>query len=123
MKSLLTAAVLSSAFIAGQSLACDLPTKPTLPDGSTADMSAMVAGQQAVKAYQQELGGYRDCVNADIDKAEKALKDAESEEEKAALKAEHAAAVANFNKAVEMEEKVAGEFNLAIRAFNAKKNK
>lgn len=120
---LLSAAVLSSALIAGQTMACDMPTKPTLPDGSKAEMAEMVAGQQAVKAYQKDLGSYRDCVNADIDKAEKAMKEAKSEEEQATLKAEHAAAVANFNKAVEMEEKVAGEFNLAIRAFNAKKKK
>lgn len=120
---LLSAALVSSALIAGQAMACDLPTKPTLPDGSKAEMAEMVAGQQAVKAYQKDLGGYRDCVNADIDKADKAMKETKSEEEKAALKAEHAAAVANFNKAVEMEEKIAGEFNLAIRAFNAKKNK
>ena len=119
----LSAALLSSALLTGQALACDMPTKPTLPDGSQAEMAEMVAGQQAVKAYQKDLRGYRDCVNADIDKAEKAIKEAASEEEKATLKAEHAAAVANFNKAVEMEEKVAGEFNLAIRAFNAKKKK
>lgn len=120
---LLFAAVLSSALIAGQAIACDMPNKPSLPDGSKAEMAEMVAGQQAVKAYQKDLGGYRDCVNADIDKAEKAMKEAKSEDEKAALKAEHAAAIANFNKAVEMEEKIAGEFNLAIRAFNAKKKK
>lgn len=120
---LLSAALLGSALLTGQALACDMPTKPTLPDGSKAEMAEMVAGQQAVKSYQQALGTYRDCINADIDKAEKAMKDAKSEEDKAALKAEHATAVANFNKAVEMEEKVAGEFNLAIRAFNAKKKK
>lgn len=120
---LLSAAVLSSALLTGQALACDMPTKPTLPDGSKAEMAEMVAGQQAVKSYQQSLGTYRDCINADIDKAEKAMKEAKSEEDKAARKAEHATAVANFNKAVEMEEKIAGEFNLAIRAFNAKKKK
>ena len=48
-----------------------------------------VAGQQAVKSYQQALGTYRDCINADIDKAEKAMKEAKSEEDKAARKAEH----------------------------------
>ena len=86
---LLSAAVLSSALLTGQALACDMPTKPTLPDGSKAEMAEMVAGQQAVKGYQQALGTYRDCINADIDKAEKAMKEAKSEEDKAARKAEH----------------------------------
>ena len=53
---LLSAAVLSSALLTGQALACDMPTKPTLPDGSKAEMAEMVAGQQAVKSYQQSLG-------------------------------------------------------------------
>ena len=100
--------------------ACDQPASPTLPKGAEASMDEMVAGQSAVKSFQSALQIYRDCVSVDIESAKAALKEAGNAAEKERLAAEHASAVAAFNKAVEMEEAIAGQFNIEIRAFKAK---
>ena len=109
-----------AAFSSGSALACDLPQAPTLPKGGEATMEEMVAGQGSVKSYQKALATYRDCVSADIDSAKAAMKEASDADEVKRLNAQHERAVSAFNKAVELEEKVAGQFNVEIRAFKAK---
>ena len=41
---------------------CNKPASPELPDGANASMEEMLAGQQAVKAFQTENLEYMDCL-------------------------------------------------------------
>jgi hypothetical protein len=120
MKKTIQTLLFVAAFSSGGALACDLPQAPTLPKGGEATMEEMVAGQGSVKSYQKALATYRDCVSADIDSAKAAMKEASDADEVKRLNAQHESAVSAFNKAVELEEKVAGQFNVEIRAFKAK---
>ena len=95
---------------------CAAPDMPQVPDGASADMEAMLAGQQAVKAFQAANLEYMSCLDPMIAKAaEAAQADGASEEAIAAVKELEA----KYNAAVSREEEVAGAFNTAIRAYKA----
>jgi hypothetical protein len=94
---------------------CSKPDMPTLPDGASASMEEMVAGQKAVKAFMADSGAYLECLDkkaADF----KAPAD-ETEEAKAARETAH---VNTYNTAVDEQEKIANGFNAAIKAFKAR---
>ena len=87
---------------------CLLPDVPGLPDGATADLSTMVAGQQAVKAYLSDAEAYLDCL---ITQAA-----ADTEAETDALRQGRIAA---HDAAVEAMETLAEAFNEEIREYKA----
>jgi hypothetical protein len=89
--------------------ACNRPTAPVLPDGDTAELEAMVAGQKAVKAYVTETEAYLECLNAEGE----AVAETETPEQQLARIDEH-------NSAVDEMEAVAGQFNEEIREYKAK---
>ena len=105
------------ALLAGTSLvnaACEAPEIPSAPDGSTASMDDMIAGQQAVKAFQAANTDYLSCIDSDM-----AAKKAAALEGNGAAKADYEAATDAYNAAVANEEAVASAFNSAIRAYKA----
>ena len=53
----------SAASMAGE---CAAPALPTLPDGATATMDQMLAGQKAVKEYQAANSEYRACLDPQL---------------------------------------------------------
>jgi hypothetical protein len=113
--------ILASALILGCSATmaeCVAPEAPSLPDGSSASMQDMIAGQKAVKAFQAENITYMSCVEKLITEAE-AKATAGTEEEKAAALAARAQAESVYNAAVSVEEEVAGQFNTEIREYKA----
>ena len=98
---------LSSAAIAD----CALPAGPIIPDGNVASEDELVSAQKAMKMYQESLLDYRAC----LDEQSLALDpEAETTEE------ERVAILALFNSSVEAEERVANEFNQAVRAYKAR---
>lgn len=97
---------------------CVSPAAPELPDGATSTMEQMLAGQQAVKAFQAANLEYMGCLEAGLSAAEAAVKSA-SEEEKASAQASYDKVVEAYNAAVSMEEEVAGQFNTEIREYKA----
>ncbi|EED35157.1 hypothetical protein NOR51B_1102 [Luminiphilus syltensis NOR5-1B] len=97
---------------------CEAPEAPTLPDGSSASMEEMVAGQGAIKAFQAESGEYRTCLDTEIAAAQKRVKKGD-EDDKAEAAAAFEAATEAYNASVATEEKLAEDFNTAIRAFKA----
>ena len=105
----------SSAGMAGD---CNAPEAPSLPDGSTASMEEMLAGQKAVKEVQAANLEYMGCVEKEISAAEEAALKA-SEDEKEAAQAAHQKAMDTYNSAVSKEEEVAGQFNTEIREYKA----
>ncbi len=103
-------------FVAGPAVAddCTMPDKPSIPDGSTATMEEMIAGQSAVKAYQAAVEAYRGCQDGRME----ALKAAVEEGDPGAAPAFETATDA-YNESVTLEEQLAEEFNQAIRAYKA----
>jgi hypothetical protein len=113
--------ILAAALILGSSATlaeCVAPEAPSLPDGSSATMQDMIAGQKAVKAYQAENISYMSCVEEQIAAAE-ASSTTGTKEEKAAAEAAKEKAEAIYNSAVSVEEEVAGQFNTEIREYKA----
>jgi hypothetical protein len=66
---------------------CTAPPSPTPPDGATASMEQMLAGQKAVKAFQAANTDYRSCLDPLV------------------------------TASVSAEEEVANEFNVALREY------
>ena len=93
---------------------CTAPAMPELPNGETATMEEMIAGQTAVKAFQSDAQAYRACLEAELG----TLKASAAEGDEAAAKA-FSDMTADYNASVADEEKVAGDFNNAIRAYKA----
>jgi len=93
---------------------CTLPTQPIIPDGNVASKDELVAAQKAFKAFQGNLGGYRDCLL----KAESEL-DAES----ADLDANKLTITNLHDGSVDAETEAAEKFNESVRAYNARNPK
>ena len=110
---------LALASSAGMAQDCSGPQAPELPDGATASMEDMLAGQKAVKAYQAANLEYMGCLEKEFTAAEATALESESEADKKAAQAEYQKAVDAYNAAVSQEEEVAGQFNTEIREYKA----
>jgi hypothetical protein len=97
---------------------CVNPDAPTVPDGASSTMDQMIAGQKAVKAFQASNIEYMACLEPGITAAGEQMETA-SGDEKAAAKEAYNEKEAAYNAAVSAEESVAGDFNVAIRAYKA----
>jgi hypothetical protein len=106
----------SSAGMAGD---CSGPQPPSLPDGATASMEEMLAGQKAVKEYQAANLEYMGCLEKEFTAAEAEALNSSSEEDKEAAQATYQKAVDAYNAAVSKEEEIAGQFNTEIREYKA----
>ncbi|WP_439106509.1 hypothetical protein [Congregibacter sp.] len=99
--------------------ACEQPSRPELPNGAEASMEAMLAGQKAVKAFQASNMEYMKCLEEQYSAAEMDAKNAKDADAKALASGDYAKSVEAYNAAVSAEEDVAGEFNVALRAYKA----
>jgi hypothetical protein len=97
---------------------CTQPEAPAMPEGATATMEDMIAGQTAVKTFQAANIEYMNCLEEAFTAAEAEAKEG-SDEEKAAATEVYQKAVNEYNAAVSKEEEVAGSFNASIREFKA----
>lgn len=98
---------------------CSAPEAPSMPDGATATMDEMLAGQSAVKAFQADNMEYMKCLEAAWEAAEKTAKKADEKAAREAAEARYEDAVEAYNAAVSAEEEVAGAFNVALREYRA----
>ena len=97
---------------------CVMPEPPTMPDGASATMEKMIAGQTSVKAFQAANIEYMACVEKELNAASTQLSAATGDDKKSAQEA-YSEIEAVYNEAVSAEEEVAGQFNTAIRAYKA----
>lgn len=111
-KSLLTAALFMSAHAFAQD--CTAPATPTLPDGASASLEEMVAGQAAVKSFQADAQAYRECLDGAMQRLRTAAEDGDAEAAEAFKQTTDA-----YNASVSAEENLATDFNSAIRAYKA----
>ena len=116
----LTLSLLGLTLASSQAFAeCTSPEAPSLPDGATASMEDMLAGQKAVKTFQAANVAYMKCLEEGFTAAEEVAKNGTTDEEKAAAQAEYTQGIDAYNDAVSKEEEVAGQFNVEIREYKA----
>ena len=93
---------------------CTAPPPPAAPDGATASMEQMLAGQKAVKDYQAANTDYRACLDPLVDAAQVA---AAGDSPGPDLEATLAQLNGDYNASVSAEEEVANQFNVALREY------
>lgn len=92
---------------------CDYPTKVDVPNGSTADRDTMVAGQQAVKEYVEEMEAYLECIVSEEKNVRSEMDDLDPETEQQREDMLNK----KYNAAVEEMERMAAEFNSELQAY------
>jgi hypothetical protein len=106
---------------------CTYPTPPDkIPDGRTATMADMVAGQKAVKEYDKAINAYLACIQLERDdsvaKLPHPLKPGEkpTPEQQKALDDLDRVVTQKHNAAIDQDQSVAERFNEQVRAFKAR---
>jgi hypothetical protein len=117
MKALLAIAV--TAALSGAAHAdCPYPAAPAnLPDGRTATMEDMLAGQKLVKEYQKSIDAYVACIDKELDDKIAQGGDSMKPQQKTDLQKMEAQ---KHNAAVDQEQAVADRFNEQVKAFKAR---
>ncbi len=102
---------------------CTYPKAPDqMPDGNTASKEEMLAGQKVMRAYEDQIKGYTDCLKADHDAQVSKIDPKLDPAKQAAQKADLDKVWQQKNDAaVDEGQTVADRFNAQIRAYNAKK--
>lgn len=122
MKSLIAAAAVIAAALAPAAYAdCSYPHAPEhLPSGNTATLKEMLAGEQAVKSYNEEMTAYLSCIELERDSRVAQAGDKLSKQQKQALQAIE---VQKHNAAVDQLQTVATQFNAQVKIFKARDKK
>jgi hypothetical protein len=95
---------------------CTYPQKPArLPDGATATIEEMIAGQKSVKQFDADITAFTKCLDAQaaVELADPNLTD----EQKTQVKARQAT---QNNAAVDEVSELAQRFNEQLRAYKAR---
>ncbi|HXY76173.1 MAG TPA: hypothetical protein VEH54_04635 [Steroidobacteraceae bacterium] len=112
----------TAALAAGTAYAdCQYPPAPTkLPDGATATLDEMLAGQKEVKAYDKAINEYVGCIDKELDdqitKAGDTLKPQQILDMKKVEAQKH-------NAAIDQLQSVADRFNEQVKAYKARNAK
>jgi len=118
MKALLAMAF-AAALTAGPAFAdCPYPAAPDkLPDGATATLEQMLAGQKAVQAYEKAINEYTACIDKALDDAIAKGGDQLKPQQKADMQRVEAQ---KHNAAVDQLQSVADRFNEQVKIFKAR---
>ena len=97
---------------------CPYPQAPTkIPDGATATLDEMVAGQKAVAAYQKSINDYNACIDKELDDAIAKGGDKLKPEQKADMQRVEAQ---KHNAAVDQLQAIADRFNEQVKVYKAR---
>jgi hypothetical protein len=118
----LFAMALSAALTASTAYAdCPYPPAPDkLPDGSSATLEEMVAGQKAVKAYDKAINDYVACIDHELDGAITKGGDQLKPQQKADMQKVEAQ---KHNAAIDQLQNIADRFNEQVKVFKARTDK
>ena len=97
---------------------CPYPAAPDkIPDGATATMQDMLAGQKAIGEYNKSITDYVACIDKEVDDAIAKAGDKLKPEQKADMQR-----IANqkHNAAIDQLQSVADRFNEQVKVFKAK---
>lgn len=113
-----TAVSVAMLVIAQGAFACDYPERvENMPDGESATRDEMVEGKNKVSAYVSNMESYLSCIEAEEAQSVIALGDISDD-----IKRQRAELFnKKYNAAVEEMNLVAEEFNVQLRAYNARK--
>ncbi|HUN72466.1 MAG TPA: hypothetical protein VMU52_09160 [Steroidobacteraceae bacterium] len=119
MKLLLAAAAVAAVTVGPAAYAdCSYPQAPThLPDGRTATLKEMLAGMQAVSAYNKEMTAYLSCIKLERDSRVAAVGDKLTKQQKQELEAIEDQ---KNNAAVDQLHAVADQFNAQVKIYKAR---
>ena len=114
-------AVAALAVAAQASAACSYPKAPErIPDGSKATKEEMLAGMKTMRAYNDLVAKYTECLKTDHDAAIAKIDVGQSADKKEAQKAELDKVLQQKNDAaVDEAQTVTSRFNDQIKAFKA----
>jgi hypothetical protein len=114
-------AVAALAIAAQASASCSYPKAPErIPDGSKATKEEMLAGMKTMRAYNDLVAKYTDCLKTDRDAAVAKIDTGQSPDKKDAQKAELDKVLQQKNDAaVDEAQVVTARFNDQIKAFKA----
>jgi len=121
MKAFLAIAALAALTAAPAYADCTYPAAPNkIPDGATATIDEMLAGQKAVKDYDKAIADYVACIDLEVKdsiaKAGDQLKPAQKADMEKVEAQKH-------NAAIEQEQSVADRFNEQVKVFRARTEK
>mgnify|MGYP001812335044 FL=1 len=114
-----TAVCVALLLLAQGALACEYPTRvKEMPDGITATREDMVAVKKMVQAYIANMEAYLSCIEAREVEAQIAMGevDEDTKRQRSAMFDK------KYNAAVQEMNLVAEEFNIQLRAYNARNN-
>ena len=97
---------------------CPYPQAPTkIPDGATATLEEMVAGQKEVGAYQKAINDYTACIDKELDDALAKGGDKLKPEQKQDMQRVEAQ---KHNAAVDQLQAIADRFNEQVKVYKAR---
>jgi hypothetical protein len=100
---------------------CPYPAAPSkLPDGASATLEEMLAGQKAVKEYDKAIKDYVDCIDKELDAKLSKAGDTLKPEQKADLQKVEAQ---KHNAAIDQLQNVADRFNEQVKVFKTRTDK
>ncbi len=118
MKALLPMSLLATLLAASAFADCVAPTIDIkVPDGTTATLDEMLAAKHAIKDADATVAQFADCLKAEQDAKIAAGGDKMKDEEKVKISAGY---VDRQNAVADQLQKVADQFNVAVRAYKAK---
>jgi hypothetical protein len=114
----LAAIALTTALSGAAYADCPYPAAPTnLPDGRTATMEDMLAGQKSVKEYQKAIDDYVACIDKELDASIASAGDKLKPQQKTDMQKMEAQ---KHNAAVDQEQSVADRFNEQVKIYKAR---
>jgi len=97
---------------------CPYPAAPDkLPDGATAALPDMLAGQKSVNEYNKAVNDYLACIDQELDESIAKAGDKLKPEQKADMQR---VVTQKHNAAIEQLQSVADRFNEQVKVFKAK---
>jgi hypothetical protein len=118
MKALLAIAFTAALGTGAAYAECSYPPAPAnLPDGRTATMEEMVAGQKAVKEYDTAIKSYVTCIDKELDDSIAKAGDQLKPQQKSDM--QHVEAQ-KHNAAIDQLQAVADRFNEQVKVFKAR---
>jgi len=121
MKALLTMAAVTVLTAAPVYADCPYPAAPSkIPDGASATMDEMLAGQKAVKEYDKAISDYNSCIDKELaDNIAKAGDKLKPEQKADMEKVE----TQKHNAAIDQAQSVADRFNEQVKVFKTRTEK
>jgi hypothetical protein len=118
MKAIVAMACIAALGAARAHADCPYPPAPAkLPDGATATMEDMLAGQKTVKEYEKAINDYNACIDKGLEDSIAAQGDKLKPEQKADMQRVEAQ---KHNAAVDQLQSVADRFNEQVKVFKAR---